>query len=119
MSEKLDVKWPMDLGAPPGTLEAKMPRPDDIGADIPDPQRYFSRDYMQQEWERLWPKVWLLAGVTPDLKEPGDFITHRHGHEEFLIVRHEDNKIRAFYNVCPHRGKRVCQVEQGNVPKFS
>ena len=64
MSEKLDVKWPMDLGAPPGTLEAKMPRPDDIGADIPDPQRYFSRDYMQQEWERLWPKVWLLAGVT-------------------------------------------------------
>ena len=80
-----------------------MPRPDDIGADIPDPQRYFSRDYMQQEWERLWPKVWLLAGVTPDLKEPGDFITHRHGHEEFLLVRHEDNKIRAFYNVCPHR----------------
>ena len=119
MSNSLDIKWPMSLGAPAGSLEAKLPRPEDIGTDIPDPQRYFCKDFMQKEWELLWPKVWLLAGVTPDLKEPGDFITHRHGHEEFLIVRHEDNKIRAFYNVCPHRGKRVCQIEQGNVPKFS
>ena len=119
MSNSLDIKWPMTLGAPAGSLEAKLPRPEDIGTDIPDPQRYFCKDFMQKEWELLWPKVWLLAGVTPDLKEPGDFITHRHGHEEFLIVRHEDNKIRAFYNVCPHRGKRVCQIEQGNVPKFS
>ena len=43
MSNSLDIKWPMTLGAPAGSLEAKLPRPEDIGTDIPDPQRYFCK----------------------------------------------------------------------------
>ena len=57
MSNSLDIKWPMSLRAPAGSLEAKLPRPEDIGTDIPDPQRYFCKDFMQKEWELLWPKV--------------------------------------------------------------
>lgn len=119
MSENLNVKWPMDLGAPQGSLEAKQPRPENLGQDVVDPSRYYDRAYMEKEWHMLWPKVWLLAGVTPDIKEAGDFIVFKHGHEEFIIVRQEDDSIKAFYNVCPHRANRVCLSEQGSMDKFS
>ncbi len=119
MSENLNVKWPMDLGAPQDSLEAKQPRPENLGQDVVDPSRYYDRAYMEKEWHMLWPKVWLLAGVTPDIKEAGDFIVFKHGHEEFIIVRQEDDSIKAFYNVCPHRANRVCLSEQGSMDKFS
>ncbi|MDD9842102.1 MAG: aromatic ring-hydroxylating dioxygenase subunit alpha [Alphaproteobacteria bacterium] len=119
MSESLHVKWPMELGAPADSLEAKQNRPSDLGLDIVNPARYHAREFMEKEWEFLWPRVWLLVGVTTDIKEAGDFITFQHGHEEFLIVRQEDNSIKAFYNVCPHRANRVCQIEHGSVPKFT
>ncbi|MCG8443848.1 MAG: hypothetical protein MI723_18765, partial [Caulobacterales bacterium] len=72
MRDELEVQWPMDLGAPAGSLEAKQPRPADLGRDVPDPSRYHSRAFMEKEWTHLWPRVWLLAGVTSDLKDPND-----------------------------------------------
>ena len=119
MPDGFEAKWPMDLKAPKGSLEAKQPRPADLGADIPDPSRYYSREFMQLEWEQLWPRVWLLAGVTPDIKDPGDYVVFEHGHEQFIIVRQEDESIKAFYNACPHRGNRICLNDHGSVPKFT
>ncbi|WP_425407875.1 aromatic ring-hydroxylating oxygenase subunit alpha [Hyphococcus sp.] len=119
MPDGFRAEWPMDLNAPKDSLEAKQPRPADIGLDVVDPERYYTRDYMQKEWRSLWPRVWLLAGVTPDIKEPGDFTVFTHGHEEFIIVRQDDGGVKAFYNACPHRGNRVCLTEQGSVPKFA
>src|SRR5579883_3496094 len=63
MSVNYKVEWPMSLNAPADSLEAKQPPVDD-GLDVPDPARYYSREFMAQEWQRLWPRVWLLAGVT-------------------------------------------------------
>lgn len=118
MADGFKAEWPMDLRAPRDSLEAKLPRPD-LGRDVVDPARYYSREHMRKEWEMLWPRVWLLAGVTPDIKEPGDFTIFTHGHEEFIVSRQQDGAIKAFYNVCPHRGNRVCLTEQGSVAKFS
>ena len=114
-----EAKWPMTLKAPQGSFEAKQPRPEGLGLDVPDPSRYFSRDFMAVEWDRLWPRVWLLAGVTPDIREPNDYILFTHGHEQIIIARQEDGGIRAFYNVCPHRGNRVCLTDHGSVRKFT
>ncbi|MBC6402403.1 MAG: aromatic ring-hydroxylating dioxygenase subunit alpha [Hyphomonadaceae bacterium] len=119
MSEGFKAQWPMDLGAPEGSLEAKQPRPANIGKDVVDPARYYSREFMNAEWEYLWPKVWLLAGVTSDIRDAGDFTVFTHGHEQFLITRTHDGDIRAFYNVCPHRGNRVCLTDHGSVRQFS
>ena len=119
MADGFEAKWPMDLKAPEGSLEAKQPRPHDLGANIPDPARYYSREFMELEWKKLWPRVWLLAGVTPDVKEPGDYVVFEHGHEQFIIARQEDDGIKAFYNACPHRGNRVCLNDHGSVPKFT
>jgi len=112
------VDWPMSLNAPPDSLEAKQPAVDD-GLDVPDPSRYYSREFMAQEWQRLWPRVWLLAGVTSDIPEEGDYFTFSVGHEQFILVRQADGAVKAFYNVCPHRGNRLVLNERGSVPRFS
>lgn len=119
MPDGFKAEWPMDLKAPQGSLEAKQPRPADLGTNIPDPARYHDRAFMAQEWAKLWPKVWLLAGVTPDIKDPNDYVVFTHGHEEFILVRQGDGGVKAFYNVCPHRGNRVCLTAHGSVPKFT
>ncbi len=118
MSVNYKVEWPMSLNAPADSLEAKQPPVDD-GLDVPDPARYYSREFMAQEWQRLWPRVWLLAGVTSDIPEEGDYFTFSIGHEQFILVRQADQSIKAFYNVCPHRGNRVALNERGSVARFT
>ena len=118
MSANYKVEWPMNLGAAADSLEAKQPTIDN-GLNVPDPSRYHSATYMQQEWALLWPRVWLLAGVTPDLPEAGDYSVFEIGHEAFMLVRQENAAIKAFYNACPHRGNRVCLNERGSVPHFT
>jgi len=113
-----EFKFPLDLGAPEGSLEGRSP-PIDNGLDVPDPSRYYAPEFMQKEWERLWPNVWLLAAVTADIREPGDFTVFEHGHEEFIVVRQNDGSIKSFYNACPHRGNRVCQVDRGTADSFT
>lgn len=111
-------KFPLDLGAPAGSLEGRSP-PVDNGSEVIDPSRYYSREFMAKEWQTLWPKVWLLAAVTSDIREAGDYTLYQHGHEEFLLVRQDDLSIKAFYNSCPHRGNRVCQVDRGVADSFT
>jgi phenylpropionate dioxygenase-like ring-hydroxylating dioxygenase large terminal subunit len=118
MAANLKAVWPMTLHAPPGSLEAKRPDVDN-GLRVPDPSRYFSREYMEREWQLMWPRIWLLAGVSSDIPEEGDYFTFEHGREEFLVVRQADGGIKAFYNVCPHRGNRVALNERGSVAQFT
>ena len=118
MAINYKVEWPMSLAAPEGSLEAKQP-PVDNGLDVPDPARYSSREFMQLEWERLWPRVWLLAGVTSDAPEHGDYFVFEIGPEEIVVVRQQDASLKAFYNVCPHRGNRICLNERGSVGRFT
>lgn len=118
MAVNYKVEWPMTLGAPRESLEAKQPPVDD-GLDVPDPARYYSREFLELEWQRLWPRVWLLAGVVSDIPEDGDYFVFGLGREEFIVVRQADGGIKAFYNVCPHRGNRVCLNERGSVPRFT
>ncbi|MGA0844492.1 MAG: aromatic ring-hydroxylating oxygenase subunit alpha [Arenicellales bacterium] len=100
------------------SLEAKQPSIDN-GHEVTDPSRYFSEDFMRKEWTKLWPRVWLLAGVTADVREPGDYFTFEVGHESFIIVRQDDGEIKAFYNVCPHRANRVALNDFGSVNEFT
>jgi phenylpropionate dioxygenase-like ring-hydroxylating dioxygenase large terminal subunit len=118
MAVNYKVDWPMNLGAPRGSLEAKQPDVDN-GLDVPHPSRYYTREFMEKEWQHLWPRVWLLAGVVSDIPEEGDYFTFKVGHEEIVIVRQASGAIKAFYNVCSHRGNRVCLNERGSVAKFT
>ena len=79
----------------------------DIPFKIIPKDRYTDPGYMQREWTGMWTKTWTLAGRTSDVLEPGDYFTYNLGKESFLIVRDEHEQLRAYYNVCLHRGNRL------------
>jgi carnitine monooxygenase subunit len=118
MSANLKPAWPMTLSAPADSLEAKQPYVD-VGHEVVDPSRYYSREFMEKEWKFLWPRVWLLAGVTSDIPEDGDYTVFHHGHESVVIVRQVAGGLRAFFNACPHRGNPIALNERGSVAKFT
>ena len=77
--------------------------------------RYNSADFAALEWEQMWTKVWLVAGRIDQLTNSGDYITVPIGSESILCSMGSDNKIRAFYNVCQHRGNQLVPAETGSL----
>ena len=79
---------------------------------------YFDPEVFQREKEEIWFKTWQFVGYTLDLKEPGDYITTELLDQQILIVRGKDGPLRAFYNVCMHRG-HILAEGQGNKTIFT
>ena len=81
----------------------------DVGkAEIP-VSRYVSDDYYAREKERIWRRSWLLIGRESDVSKAGDFFTfYLHVLSTLVIViRGKDGELRAFHNVCQHRGAQI------------
>ena len=110
--------WAVNASAPADSLEAKVKYIDN-GTARTEPERYYNREWMEREWEQLWPRVWLIAGVVSDVREPGDYFTFALGRENFLITRTDAGDIKAFYNVCQHRGNQLVLNDFGSVPRFT
>lgn len=72
-------------------------------------ERYVSPEWMALENERVWPKVWQIACSVDHVAEPGDFYEYTAGWLSILVVRGDDGRLRAFQNVCRHRGNSICQ----------
>lgn len=70
-------------------------------------EAFLSADYARAEKERLWPKVWQMAGRLEDIPEVGDFVTYDICDDSIIIVRTGPETIRAFHNVCSHRGRQL------------
>lgn len=116
MNSKLIPTAVINPDAPSDSLEAKQPDIDN-GTAIHDKSGYFSQDYMAREWDDIWTRSWLLAGVVSDLPNTGDYFLFRIRHESFIISNTPDGVV-AFYNVCPHRGSRLLSEERGNRKVF-
>ena len=74
---------------------------------------YLSPAYAQAEAERLWAKVWQHAGRVEEIPNVGDFITYEIGDESIIITRAAPDSIKAFYNVCSHRGRQLVETPRG------
>jgi phenylpropionate dioxygenase-like ring-hydroxylating dioxygenase large terminal subunit len=98
-------------GLPGGTPAEKAPDPSYPAMRIPK-GRYTSADFMKMEWERMWTKVWNLAGSLQYIPEPGDWFTTELGRESFIFVRQDDGGVKGFFNVCLHRGNRLCPLSE-------
>jgi phenylpropionate dioxygenase-like ring-hydroxylating dioxygenase large terminal subunit len=70
-------------------------------------EAYISREYAEAEAERLWTKVWQQAGRVEEIPNVGNYITYNICHDSILIVRTAPDTIKAYHNVCPHRGRRL------------
>ncbi|MFK8016866.1 MAG: SRPBCC family protein [Gammaproteobacteria bacterium] len=104
--------------APDTSLEAKVGYVDN-GTERVDPKRYYDKAFMDQEWAHLWTRVWQIAGVESDLPESGDYLIYTLRHEQILVVRQDDGSIKAFFNVCPHRGNRLVHNQCGSAASFT
>ncbi|MFJ4293979.1 SRPBCC family protein [Cupriavidus sp. NPDC089707] len=72
------------------------------------PGELFGRqDIFETDVEVFFRKLWILVAVTADVPEPGDVYAVDIGKESILIVRDDDENIRAFRNICRHRGSRL------------
>jgi phenylpropionate dioxygenase-like ring-hydroxylating dioxygenase large terminal subunit len=85
----------------PPTLE-ELSEPVTIGVEA-----YISADYARAERDKLWRKVWLQVDRVEELPNVGDYITYEILDDSVLIVRAADDEIRAYHNVCAHRGRRL------------
>lgn len=88
-------------------------REDAIGAPPQRPtlvpaERYYSAEFARLETQRMWPRVWQVACSVDHVAEPGDYFEYRCGPYSVLIVRGDDGTLRAFQNVCRHRGNSLC-----------
>ncbi len=70
--------------------------------------RYTSPEFFAREMELLWPRTWQLACTVDHVAEPGDWYEYRVGPISVLVVRGDDGVLRAFQNVCLHRGSELC-----------
>ena len=72
----------------------------------------------QLELDRIVMRNWIFAGHASQIPDVGDYLVFRLVNESAIIVRGNDGKIRAFANVCRHRGSLVCLEHRGNEKKF-
>lgn len=82
-------------------------------------QRFYTDpDIYRLELERILTKNWFMAGHVSQIPQPGDFFVSNFGNESVIVVRGSDRKVKAFANVCRHRGSLVCLEKSGTVRRF-
>ena len=77
---------------------------------------YTDPAYFQRELEQIHFKTWLYAGRCEQVSRPGDYFLVELGNESIIVLRDEDDRIHAFFNVCRHRGTRICTHSEGQFP---
>jgi len=71
-------------------------------------------DVFELEMKAIFEGGWVFLGLASQLPCPNDYFTTTIGRHPIAVMRAADGSINAFINSCPHKGARVCQLEQGN-----
>ena len=81
------------------------------------PARYYTDpDLFLEELERFYCRTWVCAGRANQIPSPGDYFLREVAGESIIITRDGGNSLRAFFNVCRHRGTRICALAEGHFP---
>ncbi|WP_089290539.1 MULTISPECIES: SRPBCC family protein [unclassified Azospirillum] len=88
-----------------------------MGSEPLQAERYTSPEFFRRELEKMWPRVWQFAAREEDIPEPGDFALYENAGRSYLVTRQPDGSIRAFHNVCLHRGRKL-RLESGSAAEF-
>ena len=98
--------------APPdvGDLVARRPAGQSLEAPF-----YVSEEFFDLDIEAVFARSWLFVAAEAELPEPGDYVTVDIGSYSVIVVRDDDEDVRAFHNVCRHRGARILNEERGSV----
>jgi choline monooxygenase len=92
-------------------------RPVDV-AETLTPDAYRSEEFFALERERVFATSWVPVGCTAELREPGDVLVTEVAGRSLFVVRNRAGELRAFYNVCRHRGTRLLAQGECSVKRF-
>src|ERR1022692_2117823 len=83
------------------------------------PQRYFvSPEIFEKEQNVLFSARWVLVGHQSQIAKAGDYFVQEVAGESLIVVRDKGGEVRGFYNVCRHRGTRLCEDQVGHSSKI-
>lgn len=74
---------------------------------------YDNDEIMELEKEMIFRRNWVIAGHVNEIPDAGNFLTFNIADERALIIRGKDGVVRAFHNLCRHRGSRVVDTAYG------
>jgi Rieske 2Fe-2S family protein len=100
-------------GDPPAGLAALVAR-QTAGYSLEAPF-YTSREVFDLDMAAIFTKHWLFVAAAAEVPEPGDYVTVAVGRYSVIVVRDDDEQVRAFHNVCRHRGSRLLDDACGSV----
>ncbi|MEO9175091.1 MAG: aromatic ring-hydroxylating dioxygenase subunit alpha [Gaiellales bacterium] len=81
------------------------------------PDAYTSDDYFELEQRRVFAGSWVGVAMTSEIAEPGDFLVVEVAGRSLIVCRNQEGELRAFDNVCRHRGAQLCAAG-GHVGRF-
>jgi phenylpropionate dioxygenase-like ring-hydroxylating dioxygenase large terminal subunit len=91
-------------GVPAHLREGRVP---DIGVDPVPIARYFDRGWFDKEVDHVWMRIWQMACREEDIPKVGDYQIYDVVGKSLIVVRTAPDKIKALYNSCLHRGRRL------------
>ena len=93
----------------------------ELGTDPVSIEPYISPAYFELEREHVFKKVWLYACRVEQISQPGDFLVRDLSvcNTSVVVVRDDNGDIKAFHNMCSHRGNRIAYDPSGNNAAFA
>ena len=88
-----------------------------LGSEPIDASRYTDPAFHQAEVDKMWPYVWQFAARDEEMPDVGDHVVYENAGRSYLLVRQEDGSVRAFHNVCLHRGRKLA-LKSGHKAEF-
>jgi len=79
-------------------------------------EAYTSQAWFDREQEQIFSRTWAFAGLDGDVSEPGQYVSVQAGLNNIFIVMGQDGQLRAFHNICRHRGTQLLRAV-GNTKK--
>jgi glycine betaine monooxygenase A len=76
---------------------------------------YASQECFDLDMDAIFANHWLFVASEPEIPEPGDYVTVNVGRYSVIVLRDDDEQVRAFHNVCRHRGSRLLVDQSGSV----
>lgn len=67
------------------------------------------------EQECIFSRMWVCVGHVKGIPRPGDYLCSEVGGESLIVLHGEDDALRVFFNVCRHRGARLCTADHGHL----
>lgn len=80
---------------------------------------YTDEEIFRRDLEQIFGRCWLYAGHVRQIPAKGDFFVYEVANESILVTRGSNGQIHALFNVCRHRGSKVCLESKGNAKSFT